>query len=303
MNVKDFAFLRRKDLFILSGCLFALALFQIALEQQITYFSPQAEKSEIQPFLILNHSIFEYLGLLLPIFTIIYLFMHKRAGMEYLRQLRKWIATTLLIFAAFAILIIILMLRIYIPMPPVQLGEIKTTAPTPVTPVSPSSPAVPYQLDILEFLVKYRNFFLLVILILPLLFLIWLQRSSPTFSLDKMKLKEILPGDKQKQYEIRTILECYYQASYSLEERGADNSQSLTPTEFSIDVVTKNLSPLSSIDGITNLFEEAKFSNHLMSTQDVERAKTYAHEIISIDWLDEEEGGGNQKIKTKEGNG
>lgn len=301
MNVKDFAFLRRKDLFILSGCLFALALFQIALDQQITYISPQARKSEIQPFLILNHSIFEYLGLLLPIFTIIYLFMHKRAGMEYLRQLRKWIATTLLIFAVFAILIIILMLRIYIPMPPVQLGEIITTAPTPLTPISPSSP-VPYQLDILEFLVKYRNFFLLVILILPLLFLIWLQKSSPAFSLGKQKLQEIIPGDKQNQYKIRTILECYYQASYSLEERGADSSQSLTPTEFNIDVVAKNLSSISTIDGITNLFEEAKFSNHLMSTRDVELAKTYAYEIVSIDRLDEEEGGGDEKIKTREGN-
>ncbi|MFQ5820683.1 MAG: DUF4129 domain-containing protein [Candidatus Heimdallarchaeota archaeon] len=301
MNAKDFAFLRRKDLFVLSGCLFALALFQIALEQQITYFSPQARKSEILPFLILNHSIFEYLGLLLPIFTIIYLFMHKRAGMEYLRQLRKWITTTLLIFAAFAILIIILMLRIYIPMPPVQLGEIITTTPTPVTPVSPSN-KVPYQLDILEFLVKYRNFFLLVILILPFLFLIWLQRSSPAFSLGKQKLQEIFPGDKQTQYKIRTILECYYQASYSLEERGADSSQSLTPTEFNIDVVEKKLSSISTIDGITNLFEEAKFSNHQMSTRDVELAKTYAHEIVSIDWLDEEEGGGDEKIKTREGN-
>lgn len=301
MRVFDFTFLRRKDLFILSGCLFALALFQIALEQQTTLLSPQARKSEIQPFLILNHSIFEYLGLLLPIFTILYLFMHKRAGMEYLHQLRKWIATTLLIFTAFAILIIILMLHIYIPMPPVQLGEIITTAPTPVTPVSPSSP-VTYQLDILEFLVKYRNFFLLVILILPLMVLIWLQRSSPDFSLDKQELQEIFPGDKQDQYKNRTILECYYQASYSLEGRGADSSESLTPTEFSIDVIAKNLSSISSIVGITNLFEKAKFSNHLMPAQDVERAKIYAYEIVSSDWLGEEDGGGNQKIKTKDEN-
>ena len=39
-----------------------------------------------------------------------------------------------------------------------------------------------------------------------------------------------------------------------------------------------------------------------MSTRDVELAKTYAHEIVSIDWLDEEEGGGDEKIKTREGN-
>ena len=283
MNLKDFDFLRRKELFVLSVCLLALVFSQIALAQQ------KGKISEIQPYLILDHSIFEYIGLCLPIFSIILLIFHNRAGSDYWRYFGV-ITKIVLLLIGLQILLAILMLRLYLPLPPLNPGDLLPSTPTPVPSVTTSQPPTSAVISqFLEFFLKYRNLFLISIILLPLLFLIWLQSRSTDVSPVKQDLEEILPEDKQKPYKIKTILECYYQASIALEERGAESSPSFTPTEFSIDVVAKDLTSTSTIDGITNLFEEAKFSKHQMSTKDVECAKTYAQEIISIDWLDDEE--------------
>ncbi|MFX0211319.1 MAG: DUF4129 domain-containing protein [Candidatus Hodarchaeota archaeon] len=303
MNAKDFDFLRRKEILVLSVCLLALAFSQIALEQQISYFSPNGRKSEIQPFLILDHSIFELLGILLPIFTLIFIIFYW-TGSDYLSKIRNWmIAVTLLIFIVLAFLVIIIMQYIYIPMLPMELDDTDKTTLTPTTPVTSNQPpTISVSLKaFLEWLINFRNLFLISILLLPLLFLFWLQRGTTDALPVKPDVEGILSEDKQRLYQIKSILECYYQASNALEERGAENSPSLTPTEFSIDVIAKNLTSISTIDGITNLFEAAKFSNHQMSTKDVKLAKIYAREIISIDWLDDEEWGEEEKIKPREG--
>ncbi|MFX1534918.1 MAG: DUF4129 domain-containing protein [Promethearchaeota archaeon] len=86
--------------------------------------------------------------------------------------------------------------------------------------------------------------------------------------------------EDQKTQAALNVLECYYQASEVLENKGADDSPSLTPTEFTVDVHDKNLSPPPLIDGLTSLFEEVKFSNHEISVQQVESARSLAKKII-----------------------
>ncbi len=105
--------------------------------------------------------------------------------------------------------------------------------------------------------------------------------------------------DHEKEYKVKTILECYYQASTSLEERGANDNISFTPPEFTEDVRKKKLCPDTSIINLSNLFEEAKFSSHHISETDVKNAKELAQEIIfaseflskekTEDWESEEE--------------
>jgi hypothetical protein len=106
-------------------------------------------------------------------------------------------------------------------------------------------------------------------------------------------------ADHEKEYKAKTILECYYQASTSLEERGANDNMSFTPPEFTEDVRKKKLCPDSSIVNLSNLFEEAKFSNHHISETDVKNAKEFTQDIIfaseflskdkAEDWESEEE--------------
>jgi hypothetical protein len=88
---------------------------------------------------------------------------------------------------------------------------------------------------------------------------------------------------------MKTVLECYYQASTALEERGADSSTSFTPTEFTHDVVDKTLTSPPTIENLTDVFEEVKFSNHLITDQQVKLAKALASEIIFSDSLEEED--------------
>ncbi|MFX0209706.1 MAG: DUF4129 domain-containing protein, partial [Candidatus Hodarchaeota archaeon] len=85
---------------------------------------------------------------------------------------------------------------------------------------------------------------------------------------------------QESQFRMRTVLECYYQASTALEERGADSSLNFTPTEFSQDVVKKTLTSPPLIENLTEVFEEVKFSDHAISDQQVNLAKLLAMKII-----------------------
>ena len=87
-------------------------------------------------------------------------------------------------------------------------------------------------------------------------------------------------AEKETYYQVRTVLECYYQASTALEEQGADDSPNFTPTEFSQDVVTKDLTEPPLIEDLTDVFEEVKFSNHTISDQQVDLAKSLSKKII-----------------------
>ena len=126
----------------------------------------------------------------------------------------------------------------------------------------------------------FRGFFLLCLLFLPFLLIVIIQRRSRLVEMSSEMTEDIPDDDQEDQFKVKTIMECYYQASTSLEERGADNSPSLTPSEFSKDVSTKELCSPLIIEDLTGIFEEAKFSTHKMSVTDVEGAKLLASKII-----------------------
>jgi hypothetical protein len=116
-----------------------------------------------------------------------------------------------------------------------------------------------------------------------------IRRRSKDVEISSEDIEDTLGDRGPNQYKMRTVLECYYQASTALEERGADSSTSFTPTEFSQDVVNKTLTSPPSIENLTNVFEEVKFSNHSITDQKVKLAKTLASEIIFSDSPDEED--------------
>ena len=95
-----------------------------------------------------------------------------------------------------------------------------------------------------------------------------------------MDIEELDQTDKDKAHLARTILECYYQTSNRLEERGADDSPAFTPIEFLKDVIDKKLIPPQDIEELTQLFEEAKFSDNEMTNEQVKIAKKIAKSIV-----------------------
>ncbi len=282
MNKEDFAFLYRKEFLILFGFLTLIATSQIALDQQFRI-------SPINPFLVLNISFLESLGLLLPVFANFYFFIYNRKFREneWIPP-RKWIIIFLIIY--FAILLI--------PIPEsienIIITETNTTTtviPNTITqtttnlfPTSSTNPGDPgitqSQIPGFTNLENFRTILLIGILLLPLILIITIQKRTSESDIPREEKTSDLDAEGISHFSTRSILECYYQASTTLEERGADSSESFTPTEFETDVIDKDLAHSFVIDSLTDLFEEAKFSSHEMTAKQVAEAKKLTGSIL-----------------------
>jgi len=249
----------------------------------------------ITPLLIIETTVVENLGLFLPIFTSIFLFFHNRRKDDYswIPPL-SWILIFIFIFIGLSLLPTPKTIEEIIPENTSTTTIIPQTTLTSDIVVPPSSsptytfpPSNDNESPFNKFLQDFRTLFVILILFLPLIVILILQRRTEQTSLED-KLDEEIKNDKLHQYKTKSILECYYQSSDSLEDRGADRSPDLTPTEFKTDVNRKNLTTKDSIEGITSLFEEAKFSQHQMTEEKVEEAKKFSRKILSAGWKNQE---------------
>ncbi|MFX0064199.1 MAG: DUF4129 domain-containing protein [Candidatus Hermodarchaeota archaeon] len=278
MNSKDFSFLYRKEILILGCFLLALTFALIAVEQQ-------SRLSSITPLLILNLSLLDILGLFLPIITLIVLFFRIPSRRNFSRNFLKstlgvrilFLLSFLFLFSLFIVFILSFPMAIPpgSPLPTPSTSEMSTTTFPPPPP--PLFSFYSYLLGVFE---NFRTVFLIIVLFLMLLplVIILIRRGK-----QKVAVLDISDGDGQEDQKTQAalnILEYYYRASEVLEKEGADASPCLTPTEFTVDVYAKNLSPPPLIDDLTSLFEEVKFSTHDISVQQVELAKSLATKII-----------------------
>ena len=282
MNKEDFTFLYRKEFLILFGFLTLIAISQIALDQQVRIGS-------IEPFLVLNISFLESLGLLLPIFANFYFFIYNRKfkETEWIPP-RKWIVIFLIIYLAILFIpipenienIIITDTNTTTTLIPNTITQ-TTTLINPTSSINPTDPGgTQNQIPEISNLEDLRTILLIAILLMPLILIITIQRRTHELDLQGEKESVDLESEEINQFSTRSILECYYQASTALEERGAESSDSLTPTEFETDVKVKDLTQPFTIDNLTDIFEEAKFSSHEMTAKQVAEAKKLAGSIL-----------------------
>ncbi|UCE13304.1 MAG: DUF4129 domain-containing protein [Candidatus Heimdallarchaeota archaeon] len=284
MRAQDFAFLRQKGilkgLMILCCILIALTFTQISLEQQ-------SGIDRVNPILVLDSSLFESLGLFFPIFAILFFFFHNRSVKGH---------SFLLLIQILGVIVIVTLIMAFLGVPETpeeELPEItsNTTSMSQTYQSTTQSTIIPSQSGITEstlggsiplsqIFTEFRALFFIAILLLPIFFIIVIQHQAKLPKTDLNETDPRLDGKNHISHEMRTVLECYYQASTSLEQRGANSSPSFTPTEFNKDVIEKNLTSSSLINGLTDVFEEAKFSNHDISPQHVKKAKTFASKII-----------------------
>jgi hypothetical protein len=259
-----------------------------------------------KPFFILNFTFFEVLGVVLPVISGIYIYFSYRTKHEH-----PWILFILSSGAVFiAVLVIASIIGVYfgnegdqveepvIPFNNATTSPISTAPYTSITEITQqqteTTEIIPQPVNLLELTDYFQSLqnlgiiFLIFLFFIPLLLMIIIRRSKEV-EISSEDTENAL-GDKGPiQHKMRTVLECYYQASTVLEERGADSSTSTTPTEFSQDVVNKTLAYPLTIENLTHVFEEAKFSDHSITDQQVKRAKTLASKIIFSDSLDEED--------------
>ena len=258
----------------------------IGFEEQIF-----GQENLINPIFVLNISFFEMLGMILPIFTVIFFSMYIFVTRNYVSNLPqlKWIF----------ILFLMIFLIAVIPLPDIEDDNSSGSANSTVLPTTqidtspinsdpqqpnnqPEYQPIAFLSKTLEvFMLDFKYIFLLGIFFLTITFLVVLRRQSKFKDLQSKKIKEKQPSIIKTEQEIKEILECYYEVSNSLEERGASDSPSFTPPEFTDDVVSKRLCKNSFIGNITDLFEEAKFSNHKMTEESVKKARKLAQKIIT----------------------
>jgi hypothetical protein len=276
---KDFAFLRRREFILFFLALVALAYFQFAFTR--TRYSTIG-----QPVLAIENGFLESLGVFLPLFTAVFLFFqHKKS---HSGSWVFWVIWGL-------ILGILMLVIILLPGPSLSddLADIPddSTASTPDTtaftePITVSTPdpnppgTAPINLlTVTNFIYQLINMVFLVILLLPLIILL-LVRNKELEDQSPDSEEELHNEKEGSEFHTQTILECYYQASNALEERGANDSVTLTPSEFTTDVIKKDLTPPPNISTLTDLFEEAKFSQHKIARTHVKKAKDLSNTII-----------------------
>ena len=275
----------RKEFFILCLLLLTVTIAQFSLGQ-ISGIVKGA------PFLILKNSLFDVLGFILPLFTGTYIYLRHR------RKHNPLLFLNVLAIGVIVIVTVIFAVLLGVPF----LNEEEVEEEEPSLPINvPTSPItnipftditdevtqpIPPPVDIFSFSdffqsLEYLGIFLLIFLLfLPPLLMFVIKRRTEDEEIDLEEDETDIEDEQDSYYQVKTVLECYYQASTALEERGADDSPNFTPTEFTLDVVTKDLTPPPLIEDLTDVFEEVKFSNHTISDQQVDLAKSLSKKII-----------------------
>jgi hypothetical protein len=228
------------------------------------------------------------MGIFLPLLAAIFLLFQKQTKNRF-----DWVPPRRAIYYLGVFLLIVIMsfqpptLQEEVPTNGTSIpftGTIPITDTSPVTnPTNPQQPNGNNQINpglLAEFFDTMRNVLIFLILFLSVFMIFLIKDRFSSAEIEHTEEDRQEPTEEDKPFQVQTILECYYQASNRLEERGANKSFALTPTEFSVDVIDKDMIYKKDIEGLTDLFEEAKFSENEMNAQQVNTAKKITSKIL-----------------------
>jgi len=77
----------------------------------------------------------------------------------------------------------------------------------------------------------------------------------------------------------KRVIRAYHKTSYDLIDRGAKSERSMTPGEFEESVEERFELPGDSMEKLTDLYEEARFSEHEMNEKESKKAEKYYDKI------------------------
>ncbi|MHA2109632.1 MAG: DUF4129 domain-containing protein [Candidatus Hodarchaeales archaeon] len=289
--------LRRKETFLIIFLLLSLAIFQITMELL-------HGRREENPVLQLNLPIFELIAIAIPLLILIWILLKLEFPFRIFKPISIWIVGMLLIFMMASLITG----NDYTP-EDFNPFETTTTMPlsstiiteTDITLTDSSETTTTTRLTrepllALPMLDDIQNsFFIVLILVSAIIILRTGRKKQIEHSEPFVPPEEDQKIIKEFEGAPKNIIECYYQTSDHLEGQGADKSDHLTAKEFELDVEEKKLTTNDDFSELTNLFTEAKFSEHIISENLVHRAKVFSKKIIfesskvDVDPLEEEE--------------
>ncbi len=238
------------------------------------------------PILRVNFPFFELFAIAIPLFLLIWILFKLEFPFRIFKPLSIWAVSMLLIIVVTSFLTN----ANYSP------GNFNpgntTTIDTTMIPQTLTNPETVLTESIPEHIVRdplfnlpvlqdVRNLLLVFLILISTIIIIRTERRK---SIKQSKESESAENGQKipKEFEggLKNIIECYYQTSDHLEGQGADDSDHLTPKEFQNDVSIRQLTSENDFNDLTSLFNEAKFSEHDISADSVQRAKFLSQKII-----------------------
>ena len=261
-------------------------------------------RREENPILKLNLPIFELVAIIIPLLILIWILFKLEFPFRIFKPITIWLVAMLILFFVASIIAG----ADYKPYDFNPIESPTTTVPISsnfitdtktLTDSSETTPTTRYTREpllVLPILGDIQNSFFVILILISAIVILRTERkrkqegSEPLISID-----ENHRTPKEFEDAPKNIIECYYQTSEYLEGKGADKSDHLTAVEFDEDVEKKKLTEIEYFNELTDLFSEAKFSEHEISQSSVNRAKVVSQKIIfefsniEIDPLEEEE--------------
>jgi hypothetical protein len=113
--------------------------------------------------------------------------------------------------------------------------------------------------------------------------------------------KRYIPTAASSDYRLR-VIRAYHKASYDLIDQGAKSEKDMTPGEFGDSAQDQMDLTDKSLDGLTGLYEEARYSEHDISSEQSEKAEQY-YDKITDDITKEDDKSSSTDDESKENKG
>lgn len=299
MIQRELKFLRRKESLIFIILVFSIALFQLTM----AFLHGNREDN---PIFSLDLSTFEIFGIAIPFLILLWMLLKLEFPFQRLKPI------TMVLIAGILLLMVASTIAnlggpTYDDYDPLSI--LNTTTLIPITDTNTITDTFTFSstetttqresrtpLLTSNFLNEINNIlFIMFVLISAIIVLRTSRRQQVQDFEQPSSLQEERRVSRDFEGSLKNIIECYYQTSDSLEGKGADKSDHLTPKEFVDNVIMQKLVEEEDFRDLTELFTEAKFSEHDFSRDSVEKAKNLSRKIIftgskhEIDPLEEEE--------------
>lgn len=159
-------------------------------------------------------------------------------------------------------------------------GTPTTPNPTSPNPSSPDAsepfPGIPKNIISIVLMVVAGSFILAAIVFIAIDF--FKRRDDEFHESIVDQDKRFIPTASTSDYR-RRVIRAYHKASYDLIDHGAKSERSMTPSEFGTKAKDQFTFSDDSLDDLTDLYEEARYSEHEISSDKSKQAEQFSEQV------------------------
>ncbi|NHJ49535.1 MAG: DUF4129 domain-containing protein [Asgard group archaeon] len=181
-------------------------------------------------------------------------------------------------------------------------GSDPYTPTTPITRPTPSETQISIPKNIVSIVLMAVAGTFIVVTVVYVAIDFFKKREAEFHELAVDAEKRYIPSATSSDHRLR-VIRAYHQASYDLIDHGAKSEKDMTPGEFG-DLAQNQLELTNdSLDGLTDLYEEARYSEHDISSEQSETAEEYYDQITDDISEDTDESSTSTENESKENSG